>query len=70
MTVTDVTDPDLALARAYAGTLASVGALIGDLAEGADLALAGGVPAKVVAYRLIDALRLVAKGVSGEPVTP
>jgi len=60
------TEQGAALARETHALLGDVGALIGDTAEWADDALAGGAPPKWVARKLITAGRMIAAAARGE----
>ena len=74
MTAADVAlardEAAVTLARDSAAQVREIGTMIFALAEGADLAMAGGEPAKVVAYRMITACRLIARATRGQAVTP
>jgi hypothetical protein len=68
--MTDREAEAVTLARETAAQTGEIGALIGDVAEWADDALAGGKPPKWVALRLITAGRLIAAAARGEAAAP
>jgi len=68
-TLAPVGEQAVTLARDIAAQTREVGALTGAVAEWADLALAGGKPAKWVALQMIWANQIIAAAVRGETAT-